>query len=124
MDGNKPELLGPSGQPLFKEAKLIVMKLPRGVKIHPRIIGELSKHSGCNIITLPMDSELMMGNLAVQELNSTHAGIHAILGLVNINFTKEELQLISHYIKTTSEPPLGAERAVTELIRKVEQVLI
>ena len=124
MDGNKPELLGPSGQPLFKEAKLIVMKLPRGVKIHPRIIGELSKHSGCNIITLPMDSELMMGNLALQELNSTHTGIHAILGLPNINFNREELHLIHRYTTTANVPPLGAEKAATELIKKVEQVLI
>ena len=120
---NKPELLGPSGQPLFKEAKLIVMKLPKGVKIHPQIIGHLSKHSGCNVITLPMDSELMMGNLAVNELNSTHTGIHAILGLVNVNFTKEELHLIHHYITTVNEPPLGATKAAVELIKKVEQVL-
>lgn len=124
MNGNKPGLLGPSGQPLFKEAKLIVMKLPRGIKIHPQIIGQLSKQSGCNIITLPMDSELMMGNLAVQELNSTHAGIHAILGLVNVNFTKEELHLIHHYIKTVNEPPLGETKAAAELIKKVEAVLI
>lgn len=124
MSNNRHELVGPSGQPLQKEVKLIVMKLPKGVKIHPQIIGHLSKHSGCNVITLPMDSELMMGSLALNELHSTHAGIHAILGLVNVNFTKAELQLINHYIKTTNESPLGAEKAVVELIKKVEQVLI
>jgi len=122
-DGNEPELLGPSGQPLRKEFKLIVMKLPKGVKIHPQIIGQLSKHSGCNVITLPMDSELMMGNLALQELNSTHTGIHAILNLTDINFTKEELHLIHHYITTVNEPPLGATKAAIELIKKVEQVI-
>ena len=124
MNGDRPGLVGPSGQPLFKEPKLIVMKLPQGTQIHPKMIAQLCKQSGCNIITLPMDSELMMGKLATQELNSTHIGIHAILGLVNVNFTREELQLIGHYVKTVNEPPLGAEKAVTELIKKVDQVLI
>jgi len=66
----------------------------------------------------------MMGNLALKELNSTHIGIHAILGLIDVNFTREELSCIQHYLKTTTiEPPLGSTGIVVNVIRKVEAVL-
>lgn len=79
--GNGGGLVKPDGSPMVKEPRLIVIKQPKGVQIHPNVVAQIAKMTGCDIVVLPMDSELMMGKLALEELKSVHQGVHAILQL-------------------------------------------
>lgn len=79
--GGIDKLVKPDGTPIKPEPKLVVIKTPRGVTINPQVISAVAQTTGCNVIVLPMDSELIMGRLALAELQSAHAGIHAILEL-------------------------------------------
>jgi len=81
-NGKHSGLLGPGGQPLKKdkeEPRIIVLKHPMNVGINPRLATQISESTRCSVIILPMDSELMMGELAKKEIESMHKGIHAIL---------------------------------------------
>lgn len=91
-----PELVDPSGQPLIKEPKLIILKMTAEVqkKLNPRLVPTIADMSGCDVIVLPMDSELMMGKLAMSELESMHSACHAIQELPDVNFTKGEVAAI------------------------------
>ena len=79
MSNGHKQLLGPQGETLYEEQKLIVLKQPRGVNIQPVVVKGLSDMTKCAVIVLPMDSEIIMGELARKELDSIHTGIHAIL---------------------------------------------
>ena len=72
------DLINPEGQPLIKEPQLVVLKHPRHVRINPELVGQIADILRCAVIILPMDSEFLMGNLAQQEMENIHSGIHAI----------------------------------------------
>lgn len=91
---DKDKLVDASGQPLFPEKKVIVIKTPKGSKLHPQLYSDISKVTGCAVLDLPMDSELIMGELAEKEILSLHHAIHAILGLPDETFNEEEIRII------------------------------
>ena len=93
MNGTK-NLVSASGQPLISEPKLIVLKRPRDIHLDPRMVQGLAVATHCSVIELPMDAELMMGELASKELDSVHHAIHHITGIPDINFTKSDLQTL------------------------------
>lgn len=81
MSGNGDGLVKPDGTPLVKEPRLIVLKQPKGIRLNQQAITQLCKMTGCDVFIVPMDCEIMMGKIALQELESIHRGIHAILEL-------------------------------------------
>ena len=79
MTNGRKNLVDAQGNLIFEEPKLIVLKQPRGVNINPGVVKGLGEMTNCAVIVLPMDSELMMGELARKELDSIHTAIHLIL---------------------------------------------
>ena len=123
MSNNGPHLVGPHGEQLHPTTpKLIVIKQPKGVKINPQIAAMTGKQTGCNVIVIPMDCELMMGELALKQIMSTHIGIHAVLDLPNIHFDKPELECILHGLKST-EPLMGADASAVQALKRIEDLL-
>ncbi len=98
------DLVGPQGQSLIKQpGNLVVLKVPRGLKLNPQFIAEISRLAGCPIIVLPMDSELIMGRLAHTEMMSIHEGIHAITGFPNIQLDNPSLGILYKCLKYVCE---------------------
>lgn len=99
------ELINPSGKPLTRDPKLIVIKAKKDVqqRLNPNLVSQICNITGCDTIILPMDSEIMMGKLAKEELESMHSACHAILQLPDINFTKEELKAIYNTLHWAQE---------------------
>lgn len=100
-----PELVDPSGQPLIKEPKLIILKMTKEVqkKLNPKLVPTIASMSDCDVIVLPMDSELMMGKLAAQEIESMHSACHAIEHIPDTNFTQEEVTAIYNTLHWAQE---------------------
>lgn len=114
------DLLGPDGKQLHKEPNLIVLKYPKKNPVNPQLIVGLGKQTGCNVISMPMNSELMMGELAMKEIVSTHSGVHAILQLPFIHFAKSELETIrsalNYVVKQINAKPGSAEEILSTRI--------
>ena len=72
-------LVSLSGQPLLSEPNLVVIKVPKHIKLNPQIISGIGKLTRCSVLVLPMDCEIVMGKIAKYELESIHTAIHAIL---------------------------------------------
>lgn len=110
------DLVSPSGQPLIREPKLIIIKMTKEVqkKLNPKLVPTIAKMSGCDVVVLPMDSELMMGKLAMTELESMHSACHAILEIPEAAFTKEELTSIYNTMHWAQEK-LGFDERSAEV---------
>ncbi|MBU2051356.1 MAG: hypothetical protein KKH61_20605 [Gammaproteobacteria bacterium] len=118
------ELVGPQGQPLHIEQKLIVIKVPKGVHIDPRLFAGISQVTGCAVVELPMACELMMGDLAAKEMASVHTAIHAISELPVINFTKEELSTLysaMRYLCERTAPTEGSKEVL--LLKQIKKAI-
>lgn len=91
-----PDLVDSLGQPLIKEPKLIILKMTKEAqkKLSPKLVPTIADMSGCDVVVLPMDSELMMGKLAWKEMESMHSACHAIEHIPDTNFTQEEVTAI------------------------------
>lgn len=124
MTGQGPEegLVGPQGQQLHKEQKLIVIKVPKGgIPLSPQIPAMLSKQTGCAVIILPMDSSLFQGDLARQELDHLHASIHVIIDLPAIDFQRDDLDILYgalRYICEKTKPGDGS--AQVKLMKRIK----
>ena len=88
------DLISPTGRPLITEPKIIVLKLPKGVNFHPQMIEQIGKVTGCSVIAVPMECELMMGDIAAKDLNSLHHAIHAILTLPDLTPSSEDIKVL------------------------------
>lgn len=117
----KKGLVGPTGAPIFTEPKMAVIKTPRGVQLPPQAVEAVAQMSGCSVINLPMDCEIMMGELAVKELKSVHHAIHAILEVPDAVFDKEEMTVLYAALKFLcdhTQPGDGSKEVA--LIKKVK----
>jgi hypothetical protein len=88
------DLINSSGKPLINEPKLIVLKSTRNSRISHELIVALAKNMQAMVVQLPMDSELIMGRLAEQELQSVHKACHAYNDYPDVHFTNEEITII------------------------------
>mgnify|MGYP001592179968 CR=1 FL=1 len=81
--GGANKLFGADGRPISsKPAGIAVLKIPKGVPPpSPQGMQAIVAVTRCNVIIIPMDCELMMGEIAEKELKSIHIGIHQILGI-------------------------------------------
>ncbi len=122
MTGAK-DLIGPNGQHLIKEQKLIVIKSPREVRIYSQVMEFLSKVTGCSVFNIPMDSELIMGDLAVRELASLHQALHAFLTVPDSHFSKDELNILYSALRFLCEKTAPADSAAeVSLLKKVKKL--
>ena len=72
------ELVGPGGVPLRR--RVAVLKVPKSMQMNPQAMRSITAMLKCDLILLPMECELMMGELARKEVEAIHAAIHALLG--------------------------------------------
>jgi len=120
---NRRGIVGPTGKPIFTEPKLAVIKTPRGVQLSPQAIEAVGQMSGCSVINVPMDCEILMGELALKELESLHHGIHAILEVPDAVFDKEETDILYaalKYLCEKTEPGDGSKEVA--LVKKVKKL--
>jgi hypothetical protein len=79
--------VGLDGKPLrTKAAGLIVIKST--VEASNGLLQTLpgiAKVTGCDVIVLPMNCELLLGRLAIREIKATHKQIHEIAKQWNVN---------------------------------------
>lgn len=82
-NGGKGQIYGPDGKPLITDpgARIVVIKQPRNIKFTPQQMEAMCHIAQANIITIPMDAEFLMGDIARAELLSIHRGIHSILNV-------------------------------------------
>ena len=121
---NKRGLVDSTGKPIFTEPKMAVIKTPRGLQLPPQVMEAIGKMSGCSVINVPMDCEIMMGELAVKELESLHHGIHAILEIPDTVFDKEEVKTLyaaMKYLCEKTEP--GNNSKEVALVKKVKKLV-
>jgi len=119
----KKGLVDPTGKPIFTEPKMVVIKTPREVQLPPQILEVVGKMSGCSVIILPMDCEIMMGELALKELKSVHHGIHAILEIPDAVFDKEETDILYaalRFLCDHTQPGDGSKEVA--LVKKVKEL--
>jgi len=117
----KKGLVDPTGKPIFTEPKLVVVKTPKGVQLPPQAIEAVAQMSGCSVVNLPMDCEIVMGELALRELKSIHHAIHAILEIPDAVFDKEEMNTLyaaMKYLCEKTEPGDGSKEVA--LVKKVK----
>lgn len=84
MEGNgsnQPPILGPSGRPIHVGPPgLIVLKCSKGTpQPAPKLVAAIGSMCHANVIILPLEIELMAGELAVKEVREVHKAIHMIL---------------------------------------------
>ena len=78
-------LVGPTGKPL-RSRGIVVLKIPRTASpITKQGIEAIIAVTRCNLIILPMEYELLLGEIAGKELEAIHRAIHSI-----IEFEKEK----------------------------------
>jgi len=76
---NNGKVLGPDGFPLSTEQPVIVIK--SRLPLPPQLIQNIGVVTKSSVVVLPLDVDLMMGNLAAEEIEAVHKAIHDILGI-------------------------------------------
>lgn len=119
------DLVRQDGSPLVRQPKVLALKQPVSSKpFHPNFIQNLSKLTGCAVIVIPFDHEILMGKVAAENLESLHSGIHAIFNLPAGNFSTEELKVIScaiDYVIRNCDP--GPDSTEVKLADKIGKLL-
>ena len=67
-----------------------MLKVPKGHGITPQLLQNISMATHCNVLLLPMACELVLGKLAMDEIQLIHRSIHEIEELVKSREKKEE----------------------------------
>jgi hypothetical protein len=120
---NANDLVDPRGRPLIQEVNLIVIKEPKSIRLPKELLSGISQVTHCAVIELPLSCELMKGDIAEKEMESTHSGIHAISGLPDINFNKEELSTLyaaMRYLCERTSPSDGSGEV--KLMKRLKKV--
>jgi len=118
------EIVNPQGQPVKPRKELIVIKSSRNTNFSPELFNFIANQTGCAVVSLPLDSEFMMREVAVKEMVAIHAGIHRSLNIPDAQFDIEELKTIKGVLKYISEKtaPGGASKE-NALIEKIDQLI-
>ena len=81
-NGKDPPILGPDGRLIDNSPPgLIILKTPGGKAPSHQIMEMFMQATHSNIIVMPYEHEIMMGEIAQKQLVSMHSAIHAILGI-------------------------------------------
>lgn len=77
-NGNdESKLFGPGGQPLSTLPSIVVVKSRD--PLPPQLVQNIGMITKSSVVVLPLSMDLMMGKLAMEELEAIHAAIHDIL---------------------------------------------
>lgn len=76
-DGTK--LVGPDGKPLSTKPEILVIKSRH--PLPPQLVQAIGMSTKCSVVVLPLSQDLMMGKLAMEEIEAIHKAIHDILEL-------------------------------------------
>lgn len=79
MSNGKKEILGPSGLPISTEPSVVVIKARN--PLPPQLIQSIGVVTKSSVVVLPLEVDLIMGNLAREEIEAIHKAIHDILGI-------------------------------------------
>ena len=79
--GKPPQILGVDGRPASTKPRgIAVLKIPQSANPPTQQGMEaMMQITGCNLIILPMEYELVRGKIALNTLESMHTAIHEIL---------------------------------------------
>lgn len=82
-NGGGARLFGLDGKPIIgnKPHKIVVLKAPPGTPIDGRMVEMIAKATGCSVLVMPHESELLLGEMAVRSINAVHEGIHRLIKL-------------------------------------------
>ena len=72
-------IFGPDGQPLSSQPPIVVIKSRH--PLGPEIVKQVGMATKSSVIVLPLAIDLIMGNLAMEEIEAIHFSIHNILGI-------------------------------------------
>jgi hypothetical protein len=116
------KLIGPNGAPLIAEPSLVVLKVVSGQPIHPRVIQIIGQATGCNVAIIPMNSEISMGRVAMEQLDVLFEDICKQKKLAGFN--TEELKVI-HQGMLLMKQKYGPEpqSPILKILTKIEEAL-
>ena len=77
-NGGKAQIYGPGGEPIKKQPGLVVIKVFGDKPVHPQILGMVAKALGCDVLMIPNDVEILAGQVAWNEVEKLHEGIHKL----------------------------------------------
>lgn len=82
-DGGK--LLGPGGQPIKRPSSgVVVLKCYNMERLpDPKFVAQIAKALGSSVIMLPSETDLLTGQVAINEVDRLHEAIHRLLELQN-----------------------------------------
>ena len=118
-------LVAPDGTPLIQEPRLVVLKVTKTAGPIPRELRQqLSQATGCPIAVIPMDSDILMGRMAAEEMQVCHKGCHKFLDLPQIDFNIAELKVAYEGIKYLCEKTAPADGSVQiGVMKKVKKAI-
>lgn len=76
-NNDKNKLFGPDGQPLSALPPIVVVKARH--PLPPELIKAIGVTTKSSVVVLPLEMDLMMGKLAMEEIEAIHGAIHKIL---------------------------------------------
>ena len=115
-------VVGQKGTPLIREPRITVIKVPAGVHLPQQFLATIAKATQGGVVEIPFTSELLSGKLALAEIDSIHHICHIVQGQVDIQFSKEEVQLLHHAVGFLCERTgPGAESAWAQLLTRLTE---
>lgn len=83
-NGGKAQILGPGGQPIRKQHGLAVIKV-YGKTPPPHVVAMIGKAMDCDVIIIPWDTAVLVGQVAWDEVERLHEAIHKLEDKRGIN---------------------------------------
>lgn len=85
-NGGLDDIINPNtGRPVKPQPRLIVIKRPVDMRLNPQIVATVGKATGCIVLEMPMDSEMLTGRVAKEYIEAIHMSIHQALGIPPAN---------------------------------------
>jgi len=79
MNDLRKTILGPDGQPVSTQPPIVVVKSRN--PLPPQLIQNIGMATKSSVIVLPLAVDLIMDNLAMEEIEAIHKAIHNILDI-------------------------------------------
>jgi len=77
MVNDRSKLLGPDGLPLSTLPSIVVIKTRQ--PIPQRLVQAIGATTKSNVVVLPFEKDLIMGKLAMEDIEAIHEAIHKVL---------------------------------------------
>lgn len=77
MANDRSKLLSPDGRPLSTQPEIVVIKTRH--PLPPQLVQRIGMVTKCNVVVLPFEKDLLMGKLAMEDIEAIHEAIHKVL---------------------------------------------